>query len=235
MPNYDIADLSGVFAPPLRWRAEDGILGYGIRDDVTLGRGLEEIELNSQAATFVMDLLTREKGYGLVRTGVYDMRLAPVGGPAPQWPGDDNYKPAISCWVWNPVLGELRLETNQNTFMLAVSGVWDRCRTFKEATELQPVIRFTGRAERFVKSIGKTFWSPVIDIVGWVPRDKVPAFAVRPPTVKPPIPLDSQVRFALLESPDHADQRHSRGKSGKPVPKGGLEDFMDDEIPPFDQ
>jgi hypothetical protein len=66
--------------------------------------------------------------------------------------------------------------------------------------------------------------APVIDIIGWVPRDKVPPFALREPTVKAPLALDSQVRCALLGAP-----KQTRGKTN--TKRGSLGDFIDDEIP----
>jgi hypothetical protein len=131
----DVSDLHGVYPVSLRWNAETGTLAYWPYDETTGEREPIEIELGSPRAKFVMDLATRERGYGLIRSGVYDMRLRPVGMPAPEWPGDDDYKPAIGCWVWNPPLGELRLETNQSTVLRAVVDLWDRARTFKEAVE----------------------------------------------------------------------------------------------------
>ena len=44
-------------------------------------------------ATFALDLATRERGYGLIRAAVYDMRLSPVGAKPPAWPDDDEFKP----------------------------------------------------------------------------------------------------------------------------------------------
>ena len=226
MTNSDISDLHGIYAAPLRWHAETGTLGRSVYDEESGERETIEIELGSAAARFVMDLATRERGYGLIRAGVYDMHLSPVGTPTPEWPGDD-YKPAVGCWVWNPPFGELRLETNQATFMRAVSELWDRARTFKEAADgLQPVVHFVDRRERFYKQIGKTFMLPMIDIIGWVPRDKVPTFASRPPTVQAPAALDSQVRFALLGAP-----KPPRGKAGEPAKRGSLNDPLDDENP----
>jgi hypothetical protein len=66
----------------------------------------------------------------------------------------------------------------------------------------------------------------VIDIIGWLPRDKVPPFAMRAPTVTAPAALDSQVRFALLGTP-----KQTRGKSSEAAKPGSLGDILDDEIP----
>jgi hypothetical protein len=211
MFNFDLSDLDhGIFPTSGRWNAEGGALGFSKFDENTGGRTVEEIPLGTPEAKFVMDLATRERGYGLIRKGLYDMRLSPVGSPPPEWPGDDDFKPAIGFWGWNPILGELRFETNGAIFRSAVSAVWDHCRTFREAAEnLQPVIFFAGRIERPIAAIGKSFWAPTIQIVGWVPRDKVPCFAARQPTVKPPIAIDLQVRHALLE---HLQQKPERQK-----------------------
>jgi hypothetical protein len=152
MPNTDITDLHGVYATPLRWNAETGVLGYGAYNDATGEREIIEIELGSSTAKFVMDLATRERGYGLIRSGLYDMRLSPVGAPAREWPDDNDFKPAIGCWLWNPPIGELRLESNQVTLLRSVSELWDRARTFKEAAEgLQPVVHFSGHREWFYR------------------------------------------------------------------------------------
>ena len=83
----DLSDLHGIFPNSLRWNAETGILGIAVYNAETGERELQEILLGSAAATFVMDLATRERGYGLIKVGVYDMRLTPVGSPAPPWPG----------------------------------------------------------------------------------------------------------------------------------------------------
>jgi len=234
MPNFDIQDLHGIYPTAVRWGAEFGTLGYSKFDDATGERTIDEIQLNTPEATFVMDLLTRERGYGLIRIGLYDMRLSPVGCPPPPWPGDDDFKPAIGCWLWNPSLNEVRLETNASIFLRSVSGVWDRCRGFKEASEgLQPAIRFVGRCDYPVPAVGKVFQKPLIDVIGWVDRSKVPSFALREPTVKPAMAIDSQVRHALLQ---HLQQQpkqpvRARGKA-KPAPKQvTLEDLLDDEIP----
>jgi hypothetical protein len=227
MTNADISDLHGVYATPLRWNAETGVLGYGAYNETTGERKIIEINLDSPRAKFVMDLATRERGYGLIRSGLYDMRLSPVGAPPPEWPGDDDFRPAVACWLWNPPLGELRLESNQATLLRSFSELWDRARTFKEAAEgLQPVVHFSGRRERFYRQIGKAFIAPVIDIIGWVPRDKVPPFAMRAPTVKAPAALDTQVRFALLGAP-----KQTPGKSSEPANPGSLDDILEDEIP----
>jgi hypothetical protein len=239
----DLSDLHGTIPTALRWNAEDGVLGHSYWDEETGARSVKEIDLGSSLARFVTDLLTRERGYGRVRTGSYDMRLTPVNSPPPEWPNDEEFKPAIGCWLWNPVLGEVRLETNGAIFRGAVSTTWDRCRSFKEASEgLQPVIDFSGRRQMSYAAIGRTFWAPVIEIVGWMPRDKTP-FARREPTVAPPPALESQVAFGLLSAPRQGgparasrreDPVRQRGKvepAAEPKRDDTLEGFLDDDLP----
>ena len=57
-----------------------------------------------------MDMATRERGYGLIRAGVYGMRLTAVGSPLPPWP-EMVSQAGAGCWVWNPTFGE-QVETN---------------------------------------------------------------------------------------------------------------------------
>jgi hypothetical protein len=68
-------------------------------------------------------------------------------------------------------------------------------------------------------------------ICGWVPRDKVPAFALREPTVKPALAIDSQVRHALLEHLHREEPARTRGKA-KPSPskRERTSDFIDDSL-----
>lgn len=136
-----------------------------------------------------LDLATRERGYGLVKVGVFDMRLVPVGNPAPPWPGEE-FKAAVGAWLWAPQYGEVRLETNASIFRQAILDVWDRARFEPLAAEnQQPVISFTDRTLRSIKSVGEDFWSAVIKIIGWVPRDQVPGWKERAPTVTAPSAL----------------------------------------------
>jgi hypothetical protein len=204
----DISDLEGIFPIALRWNAENGVLGHSTFDSATGERGIEEIELGSQRAKFAFDYATRQRGYGLIRVGFYDMRLSPVGSRPPEWTDEmkkDGYKPAIGFWVWNPILGELRFDTNGVLLVRVLSGVWDSYRTFKEAAQgMVPIVHFVDRREEFVKGVGEMFWVPIIKIIGFVLRDKIAPFAMRPPTVKSPLAIDSQVSFALLEAPRSA-------------------------------
>jgi hypothetical protein len=234
MTDTDLQGLHGIHRPSLRWAAELGTLGRSIYDAATGDRSIEVIDLGSPAATLAMDYGCRERGYGRIRTGDYSMILTPAGSPLPPWPGDDEYKAAVGVFLWNPSLGEVRLEANGAILVRAVSGLWDQCRGYKEAAEgLQPVVCFAGRREHLVKSIGKMFWAPVIEIKGWLPRNKIPSFAAREPTVRPPIPLDSQVRHTLLADLNRDKPTRARGKAKSPaVPKrGSLQELIDDEIP----
>ena len=182
----DLSDLHGVYPTSLRWNAETGFLAISVFNPETGTRELREIELG-QPATFVLDLATWERGYGLIKPGVYEMRLTPVDSPRPPWPGDEEYKPALGCWAWNPTFGELRLETTAAIFRQAVASIWDQCRVEPQAAEgLQPVVCFVNRVPVLVKAVNKTFFGPVIKVIGWVERSKVPGWATREPTVAPP-------------------------------------------------
>jgi len=240
----DISDLHGVIPTSLRWNAEGGVLGRSVFDEATGERAIDVIELGSNAAKFAMDIFCRERGYGRIRAGLYDMRLTPVGSNAPDWPGDDEFRPAVGCWLWNPSFGELRLETNQTTFLHAITGTWDHCRSFEEASAGKvPVIHFESRREQHYPTLGKSFWAPVIRSVGWYERDKIPPFALREPTVKSPPAFDGQVPFALLEGHEALRETplqknlaeklagKTAGKRGKPAKPSTIGDFIDDEIP----
>ena len=175
------------FRTSLRWNAETGVLGISVFNPESGEREVQEIQLGN-TATFAMDLATRERGYGLIKVGVYDMKLTPVGSPAPAWPGDEEYKPALGCWLWNPAFGELRLETNAAIFRTAdrqclgpgpvCTGVHGGLAARRSGSSIASRVP--------VKSVNKTFFGPVIEIVGWTERDKVPGWRERAPTVPPP-------------------------------------------------
>ena len=48
---------------------------------------------------------------------------------------------------------------------------------------MQPVVCFVDRVPVPVKAVNKTFIGPVIKVIGWVERNKVPGWATREPTV----------------------------------------------------
>jgi hypothetical protein len=235
----DLSGLHGIYPNSLRWNAETGFLAISVFNVEIGGRELQEIELG-QPATFALDLATRERGYGLIKTGVYNMTLTPVGSPLPAWPGDKEYKPAIGCWLWNPTFGELRLETNARTFREAVNAVWDECRSKAEAAEgLQPVIRFVDRVPVPVKTVNKTFSGPVIKTIAWVERDKVPGWRERAPTVSPPaapplLSASSAPAPATPEAKKSIKAKPAKAKQGggpKPGPDDSLSGFINDDIP----
>src|SRR6516162_1110099 len=76
-------------------------------------------------------------------------------------------------------------------------------------------------------------WAPVVELIGWVPRDKVPPIALREPTVKPPAALDSQVKFALLEAqrPDPAPAPSREKAAAAATKPDALEDPLDNGLP----
>jgi hypothetical protein len=193
-------------------------------------------------AKFVLDFPCRERGFGKVRDGFYDMHLTPVGTTRPELPGND-YKPAIGCWLWNPTLGQLRFETCAALARNAMLGVWERVKLSQEYHDgLVPVIHFTDRYSREFP-LG-TYWSPVIPVLGYGPRDKIPPFALREPTVPPPAALDNQLKSALLQGPGRKEPEPVRPQESKPArprnkPRSGaaapkhdsLAEFLDDDLP----
>lgn len=225
----DLSGLHGVFAPSLRWNAEEGFLSVSVFNPETGEREPKEINLGP-AATFVMDMATRETGYGAIRVGFYDMKLTPVGTPPPPWPGDEEYKAALGCWLWNPGYSELRLETNAKMFRDAVADIWDAAKSEPQAAavEQQPVIRFTGRVLVPVKALKKSFYRPVIEIVGWVERDNVLGWTARTPTVLPPKALPLLPASAAPATP--AVKKPAKVKKGaaKPGPSDPIADPNDD-------
>ena len=230
----DLSDLHGVYPTSLRWNAETGFLAISVFNAEAGERQLQQIELD-HPATFVLDLATRERGYGLIKTGVYDMRLTPVGSPPPPWPDDEEFKPAIGCWCWNPTLGELRLETNAAIFRQAVASTWDQCRVEPQAAEgLQPVVRFVDRVPVPVKAVNKTFFGPVIKVIGWVERSKVPGWATREPTVAPPAapPLLAASSAPAPATPAAKKPAKVNPKAKQSAPKPEPDDpIFDDPIP----
>ena len=230
----DLSGLHGVYPTSLRWNAENGFLGIAVFNAETGEREVQEIELGN-TATFAMDMATRERGYGLIKVGVYDMKLTPVGSPRPDWPGDEDYKPAIGCNLWNPTYGELRLETNAAIFRNAVVNVWDQSKFAPEAIRgLQPVVRFVDRVEILIKAVGKTFFGPVIEVRGWVERDNVPGWKARAPTVPlPPAPPLLAAASAPVPATPAAKKSAKVGKGAvKPAPNDPIDDILgSDPIP----
>jgi hypothetical protein len=178
----DLAGMPGAYAPRIRWSAENGILGIGIYDAVLGDRTIESIELGSREAKFAIDLMTRQKGQGLIATGVYDFHWVSVDEPWPASPGD-KYKPSYGLWAWSPTFGEVRLESNSALYRDALVGIVDRALKCDEARAGKcPVIWFIDRCERTFKISGaKIYWAPIIDLAGWYPREQSPLGA-RPQT-----------------------------------------------------
>ena len=90
--------------------------------------------------------------------------------------------------------------------------------TRKPSEGLQPVIRFVDRVEVPVKSVGKTFFGPVIKVIGWVERDNVPGWKERTPTVPPPAapPLLAAASAPAPATPvDASSQEAGQGREGR--------------------
>jgi hypothetical protein len=250
----DLAGLHGIIATALRWNATAGILGFSTYDPAEGERSVEEIELNTPASKIALDLPTREVGYGMARKGVFKIELTPVGSPRPPWPGE-GFKPAIGIWAWNPLLGELRIETCGALFRDAIDGVCSQAKVCKEARNgLVPVVQF---ADRLSKSYDAgTYWAPMIILVGWLPRVQIACFAAREPTVRgddsfanspkmiaasPPTPsiLDTQLRAHLAQPPlrfvrptdPPAEKPKVALKRGDDIKRASLDKDLDDSIP----
>jgi hypothetical protein len=239
----DLFGLHGVFPTALRWNAELGVLGISAFDPETGERGLQEIGLG-QDATFVLDLLTRERGYGKIKVGSYEMLLTPVGSPPPPWPNDPDFKPALAFWVWHPVYGEARCETCSTLFRDVLDNVCRLARFEPQAAEgQQPVIRVVDRVSRLIAPLKKSFWVPIIERVGWVPRNQVPGWADRAPTVPPPAALpilpaaSASAAPAVSAAPAKEPVKVSRShKAVRPAAKPGPADQSkdpNDELPPW--
>ena len=227
----DLAGLHGAFPTSARWNSETGFLGVSVYSAETGGRELREIPLGADA-TFAMDLATRERGYGLIRVGIYDMRLTAVGSQPPPWPDDEDFKPAVGCWLWNPTHGELRLETNAAIVRQAVLAVWDEAKGASQAAEgQQPVVRFVDRVSIYVKAVNKTFQGPVIRVVGWVPRDQVPGWSEREPTVAPPKVMAALPTTTTAPAIDTQVKKPGKGSKAGAKVKAKASDDPSEEIP----
>jgi len=114
----------------------------------------------------------------------------------------------------------------------SLSSLCGRCNSCKEAAEgLQPIIHFVGYHERLVRSVNKVFFVPKIDIVGFVERDRIPAFRTRPPTVKPPLPLPVLTEFNALPGPTGEEAgapSKGRTRTRTPAIEADKEDRDDD-------
>jgi hypothetical protein len=242
----DLTGLHGVIATSLRWSSANGVLGRTVIDPETGERTIEPIELGSSEARLAMDFSCRDRGYTLIRPGMYDARLSPVGSPFPEWPGED-FKPGFGLWLASPSLGQLRWETAQATVLGVMDGVWEHVKSFKESSVggLEPVIHFASRREVQFPSLGKMFFAPVIHLIGFVERSKIPSFAQREPTVKAVLANDRQIPFAAMENRTPLQQKVAAQLEAKPAGRTTRKkepppkpittgDFIDDEIPPFD-
>jgi hypothetical protein len=229
----DLGDLHGIFPPSIRWNAEDGVLGIAIYNPETGERGVQPIDLG-KSATFVLDIDTRERGYGRIRVNEYSMLLTPVGSPPPPYPGDgEEYKPALGCWLWNPHLGEVRLETNATMFRNAVDGTWRVARSDPLAAQGQsPVVCFTDRVEVPFAALRKSFWAPTIEIVNWLARASVPGWSNRAPTVAPPTaaPVLSSPAAPGI-NPKEVEPRRHKAKRPEAEPDGSQD--PNDDLPPW--
>jgi hypothetical protein len=219
----DISDLEGAIPSSLRWNAEEGSLAVWTSGEC------QEIVLGSREAAFAIDLATRMRGYGLIRTGAYDMILTPVGSDPPKKPSED-YKPAIGVWACNPIFGEVRIETVGAMFRTPLIGLFSQCQSTEEAgKDMVPIAMFAGSRERVIKSVGKTFLTPIIDIVHWLPRDITP-FAIRERTVRR-APLLSSLDWNFVAPVRPLSKPKAKAKAEAVAQPIIIKDELDDEIP----
>jgi hypothetical protein len=130
-----------------------------------------------------------------------------------------------------PTFGEVLLETNATLFREVIENVWDKSRFEPQAAEgLQPVICFADRVSKLVKQVGKTFYMPVINIVGWIERDKVPGWREREPTVLPPkaLPVLPAPSAPALSTPAVKKPAKTKRAAAKPGPGDPPADLNDD-------
>jgi hypothetical protein len=99
---------------------------------------------------------------------------------------------------------------------------------------LQPVVRFVDRVAVPVKAVNKTFFGPVIKVIGWVERSKVPGWATREPTVAPPAapPLLAASSAPAPATPAAKKPAKVNPKAKQSAPKPEPDDpIFDDPIP----
>jgi hypothetical protein len=104
---------------------------------------------------------------------------------------------------------------------------------------MQPVVRFVDRVSVTKKAIGKSFFSPVIEVAGWVPRDQVPGWREREPTVLPPaaLPLLSASSAPAPAAPTAETPAKGRTKvkrnAAKPDPDDPIDDVLGGDSTPW--
>jgi hypothetical protein len=229
-------DDFGSYPPSWRWNSETGELTLVTVSEV-FEREETPIELNTTKSTLVMDMRSRERGQGHIEVGVYDMFLSPVGQPVPPLPpGEDpsKFKPAVGVNVWHPSVGVGRIETTATYYKAAIQRIWHEYAKSKEAADdWQPVIRFVGARQTSPKRFpNKTFLTPIIDLVGWLPRADIPELSALEPTVALPVVVANDSRLAevlraKLEAPRLEAPKVQRGRKGK----NSANDLPNDPIP----
>jgi hypothetical protein len=228
-----LIDEFGGYLPTIRWDMENGELLLVATNEV-FEKEVEPIELNTAKSTFVWDMRTRERGRVRIEAGIYNAIMAPAGQEVPPLPpGEDptKYKPMLARNVWNPYVGLARIEASSTYYRAAIWRIWQLYSTAPEAAEgLMPVSRFVSRRETSPKRFpNKLFLTPVTDLVGWLPRDKIQAFAALEPTVPLPTQVvnDSQLAEVLrakLEAPSPKKESARKSKNGE-LPDDGVEDI----------
>jgi hypothetical protein len=172
---------------------------------------------------WAVDMLMRQRGYGISTDKTFAMYLSPVGTPLPpNIPSDPDLKPALSMTLWHPQLGEAVMTTCSAILRTTVNGMWERYKSFKEASDgLQPIITFGEPRE--IEIAKRLFYKPQITISGWIERDAIPAFAMRSATVELPPRVDAQIGFTNVLAIE-TKQKGKRQKLVRPA------NDVDDEI-----
>jgi len=237
-------DTDGFYPPSIRWNSDEETdqLNY-VETNEVFEREVSPIALNTSASTFVMDVLRREHGKGRIATGTYRMLLVPVGQEVSPIPEDElpfakDYKRAIGVDLWNPRYGLVRLESTAAYVRAAIEKVWRECAREPEAAQgMLPVIRFVGcRQKSPPKFPNKTYYPPIIERVGFVPREKVPEFAAKEPTVPLPALAESDSELATaMRAQLEAPRRETPAPRAKKVARpSSLKDDLDDSLPDDD-
>jgi hypothetical protein len=219
----DLQDLgnASLYPESLRHNAMTGKLTISRFDPATWSRVRDEVDPPS---TWVVDMLTRQRGYGLVTDSKFDMRLTSVGALPPPAPEDQRYKPTVGMLMWSETYGLAQWISCGSIAVRTIGVFWDECRTFTEASDgLLPVITID-HPRRVTIGHGpqqREFLAPVIEITDWVLRESIPVLAARPATVEPPPRLHLQI-------PHKPAKRIARKPKG---PGDDLDDLLNDEIP----
>ena len=206
--------MKGAYESNLKWISDDGNAAFREYDPSSEnGAYFETIELGSTEAKVVADIFCRRRGYGVALKGRRDMRLYYVTKETPPDPPDEDYRLALGLPLWNPFFGAFVCETNGAIFVNAWLGFYRKTLSTPEARA--GMVPVAWLVDRYRKAFPRgSHWCPVIDVAGWIPRTKIPAFArnepasllvvgeddmpaIEPPREIPKIELQNDLEAAL--------------------------------------